>query len=146
MRVYEVDDEGVPLSSVTTDRYQPGNGTRPEIQALYINGNPTSGTFTLTWDGDTTSPLAYSASAATIETALNGRSLLVTWSGSGAQVVIEASSSFIGGSYLINSDFFLRDDELTRLPTGVYTPPTGAADSVAGLIIRPRAQNTWTVR
>lgn len=32
---------------------------------------PASGTFTLTWGGDTTSAIAYNASAATVQTALN---------------------------------------------------------------------------
>ena len=43
-----------------------------------------------------------------------------------------------GGEYIFDSDFFLRDDELPALPTGIQ-----AGDSVAGLIIKSRAQNVW---
>lgn len=39
----------------------------------------------------------------------------------------------------LNSDFYLKDNELPALPdSGI------SGDTLAGLIIRPRAQNTWT--
>ncbi len=41
-----------------------------EIQEIWFPGTPSGGTFTLTWQGDTTSAIAYGASAATIQTAL----------------------------------------------------------------------------
>lgn len=163
IRVYEVDDNGAPLAGISVDRYQPGNSLRPEIQIVRVTGGD-AGNFTLSWGGHTTANLAYSVSAAAVQTALNGlagigtvsvtetlalsdtRFFVVTWSGTGAKSVITGQASFTKSDYLLNSDFFLRDDELTRLPTGVYTPSSGAADTVAGLIIRPRAQNTWTVR
>lgn len=40
-----------------------------EIQTVTITGTPTGGTFTLTWDGETTGNIAYNAAAATVETA-----------------------------------------------------------------------------
>lgn len=49
-----------------------------------------------------------------------------------------------GGPYVIKNDFFLRDDELARLAEFTYSNPYAvAADTVPGIIIRPRAQNTW---
>lgn len=39
-------------------------------QKITISGDPTGGTFTLTFKGQTTAPIAYSASAATVETEL----------------------------------------------------------------------------
>ncbi|CAB4142614.1 hypothetical protein UFOVP448_22 [uncultured Caudovirales phage] len=45
-----------------------------EKQTIKINNNPTSGTFTLTYSGQTTSGIAYNASAATIQTALEALS------------------------------------------------------------------------
>lgn len=41
-----------------------------EVQTLTITGTPTGGTFTLTYSGQTTSAIAYNASASTVQTAL----------------------------------------------------------------------------
>lgn len=57
---------------------------------------PTAGTFTLTYNGQTTSALAYNASAATIQAALEGLSTI----GSG-NVVVTASSAPTAGSYVL---------------------------------------------
>jgi hypothetical protein len=57
------------------------------------------------------------------------------------------SPGFAGGPYVINNDYFLRDNELAQLPLEPYIPSTGiggVADTVPGLILRPRAQGTWT--
>ncbi len=43
-----------------------------------------------------------------------------------------------GGEYTFDADFFLRDDELPALPTGMQE-----GDTVPGLIIKSRAQNVW---
>lgn len=45
---------------------------------------------------------------------------------------------FAGGEYTFDSDFFLRDDELPALPTGMQE-----GDTLPGLIIKSRAQNVW---
>ena len=48
-----------------------------EVQAAAITGTaPTGGTFTLTWNGQTTAPIAYNATAAAVKTALDGLSNL----------------------------------------------------------------------
>lgn len=57
---------------------------------------PTAGTFTLTYNGETTGSLAYNASAASIQTALAGLSTI----GSG-NVQVTASSTPTAGSYII---------------------------------------------
>lgn len=41
-----------------------------EVQTITITGTPTGGTFTLTYDGATTSAIAYNAAAATVQAAL----------------------------------------------------------------------------
>jgi hypothetical protein len=41
-----------------------------EVQRITITGTPTGGTFTLTFQGNTTAPIAYNASAATVVAAL----------------------------------------------------------------------------
>lgn len=40
------------------------------VQTVTITGTPTGGTFTLTYNGQTTAPIAYNASAATVQAAL----------------------------------------------------------------------------
>lgn len=168
-RVFECDIYGNPLTNVTIERVQPGNGapgsgTRAEIQHLFLTGRPQNGTFRLIWNGQTTSEISYSASAATIQAALLAlsapptgivvsdisrsnlgvrfpiKSFEITWPTlSGAQPAITADASgLIGGDFSFANDFFLRDDELAQLPT--YALST---DTVAGMIIRPRAQGTW---
>lgn len=51
---------------------------RSEVQTLSIYGTPTGGTFTLTYDGQTTSSIAYNASASDVQTALLALSNLDT--------------------------------------------------------------------
>lgn len=41
-----------------------------EVQTVTITGGPTGGTFTLTFDGDTTDPIAFDAAATAVQTAL----------------------------------------------------------------------------
>jgi hypothetical protein len=65
-----------------------------ETQTVTITGSPTGGTFTLTYDGQTTAPIAYNASAADVQSALESLSNL----GSGA---VQVSGS-AGGPYSID--------------------------------------------
>lgn len=41
-----------------------------EVQQVAITGSPTGGSFTLTWNGDTTAAIAYNATAAQVQSAL----------------------------------------------------------------------------
>jgi hypothetical protein len=47
-----------------------------EVQKVTVNGTPTGGTFILTFRGATTGTIAYNASAATVQTALQGLSTI----------------------------------------------------------------------
>lgn len=47
-----------------------------EIQQIDLSGSPSSGNYTLTYDGQTTGSIAYNASAGTIQTALEGLSTI----------------------------------------------------------------------
>lgn len=62
-----------------------------EVQTVTISGAPTGGTFTLTFEGQTTSPLAFNATAADVQAALEALSTIgtgnVTVSGAGPYVV-----------------------------------------------------------
>jgi RHS repeat-associated protein len=68
------------------------------VQQVQLTGNPTGGTFTLTFNGQTTSALAYNASAATVQSALQalssigGGNALVASGTSGGWVVRFAGS------------------------------------------------------
>jgi hypothetical protein len=171
-RVYETDRNGVPLLNVTTDTIRPGTGAQTAIQGVYLTGEPTGGQFMLRYGASTTAPIDFDATAAEIATAINAlsgfgpgtvsvaedtrpttgvtypiRSFQVTWASTGARTPLtglNGTTPLAGGPFLIRSDFFLRDDELARLPVAAHAPASGIADSVPGLIMRPRAQNTWT--
>lgn len=51
-----------------------GNSPFLELQILSMGGSPTGGTFTITYSGQTTSPLAYNAPPATVQSALEALS------------------------------------------------------------------------
>ena len=55
------------------------NSGNSELQRITITGTPTGGTFTLTFDGQTTSALNHNSSASTVATALRALSNLENW-------------------------------------------------------------------
>ncbi len=59
---------------VTTTSANAGSTAVNEQQVITLTGTPTGGTFTLTYSGQTTSSIAYNASAATIDAALEALS------------------------------------------------------------------------
>ena len=64
-----------PASAVATATA--GTGTTNEIQTVYASGTVSGGTFTITFSGQTTSAIAYNASAATVQAALEALSNVV---------------------------------------------------------------------
>lgn len=78
-------DDGTPFTVTGSDADAAGFSVRVttiaeataglnEKQVITLGGNPTGGTFTLTFDGQTTGNLDYDATAAEVETALEGLS------------------------------------------------------------------------
>lgn len=66
---------GIPLGkNTTTGLYEPYAAVTNEVQTLTVTGGPTGGTFTITWSGQTTAALAYNATAAQVQTALEALS------------------------------------------------------------------------
>ena len=61
------------VTVTTTAASGSGSGVN-EVQTVTITGTPTGGTFTLTYSGQTTSAIAYNASAATVDAALEALS------------------------------------------------------------------------
>ncbi len=75
---------------------------------------PASGTFTLSWGGDTTSALAYNASAATVQTALNALASITTAGG------VTVSASADGGPYQITWNNAGSRAAITGEPAALY--------------------------
>lgn len=158
VRVQEVDKAGNPLNVTILDRFQAGTVAKAEITNLYIAGEPTGGTFTLSLGGNTTDPLDYDIDATALKAAMNLpvvsgglNANIATITGTGTPIdpwIITATdngsaplstvSSFSGGPTELEEDFYLQDNELPSLPTGMIT-----GDTLAGIIIRSRAQHTW---
>lgn len=68
---------GMLLGRITaTGLYGPYAGASSEVQSVTITGTPTGGTFTLTFDGETTAAVAYNAAASAVQTALTNLSNL----------------------------------------------------------------------
>jgi hypothetical protein len=69
---------GLVLAKITSGTgsglYGPYAGATNEGQTVTITGTPTGGTFTLTWQGETTAAIAYNATAAAVEAALEALS------------------------------------------------------------------------
>lgn len=66
---------GTPLAKIAASgKYGPYAGNAGEVQTVTITGGPTGGTYTLTFDGATTAAIAYNATAAAVQTALEALS------------------------------------------------------------------------
>lgn len=62
---------GIPLAKITASGlYGPYAASANEVQLLTITGSPTGGTWTATFQGATTAAIAYNATAATVQSAL----------------------------------------------------------------------------
>lgn len=108
-----VQDRSLIDTYIGTNIVADGPGTN-EVQTVTITGTPTGGTFTLTYGGNTTAPIAYNATAATVLAALQalpntqavsvgggpgpGTPYTVTFGGGGDVAAMTATGSFTGGS------------------------------------------------
>jgi uncharacterized phage protein gp47/JayE len=163
-RIVECDEDGDPLCNFLVDRRTYGSTGTTEVQVGYYTGYPKAGKFKLKWtEGGSTKEtgyITYGATAAEIKTAINAvkEKLIATVTGSGTVAdpfvftyegkgfhsLFESSQNFlrgqttVGATTVYDSDFFLKDDELPSLPSGALS-----SDTLPGLIIRKRAQNTW---
>lgn len=84
---------GITIVGPAIEVTQEGSPEAPEIQLVALENKPTGGTFTLTFGGNTTSSIAYNASAATVESALNALASI----GSGGVSVLGGN----GGPYRV---------------------------------------------
>lgn len=101
----------------------------PEVQTATITGGPTGGTFTLTYSGQTTAPIAYNAAASVVQTALENLSNLVP-----GDVIV---TGVAGGPYTITFSSTLGNvpqttSDATGL-TGGTTPGVTMATTTQGV-------------
>jgi uncharacterized phage protein gp47/JayE len=157
-RVYEVDVSGNRLTNFIFDRTRPGATGVSERWQGYFTGSPTGGDLVVAF-GASSNTVAYNVSAAAMQTALRAvtgnSSLTVTGSGTSVSPFLidwittgpvgtplaVSSVNLTGGDKIFMADFFLKDDELPALPDGAIT-----GDTAPGLILRQRAQNTFTTK
>lgn len=157
-RVVETDDNGNPLANFLIDRKTYGWGSATEVQIGYFTGAVNGGYFELYYELSGIK-VEYGMTASTIQSALTAKSIpitsvtgsgtptapfIFTFSAVGYRVSMVAknnhltSSTKISATTAYNTDFFLQDNELPALPSKALT-----TDTLPGLILRKRAQNTW---
>lgn len=115
--------------NATTGRYGPYGGTSDEQQTLTITGTPTGGTWTATYAGQTTSAIAYNASAAAVQAALEALSTV----GEG-NVTVTGSA---GGPYTVTFAGDLANTNVAQMTTadslsGGTDPAVAVATTTAG--------------
>lgn len=108
------------------------NTTSNQVQTISITGTPTGGTFTLTYDGQTTSAIAYNADAATVQAALVALSNLA----SGDVVITGSNPNFTAtfGGALSGTDVALLTADGSSL-TGGTTPDVDIAQVTGTLTV-----------
>jgi hypothetical protein len=117
--------------SATDGAFADANAGAHETQTVTITGVPTGGTFTLTFDGQTTAAIAFNATAATVEAALEALSTI----GQGNVQVTGAA----GGPYTVEFVGELADVNVSAMTadgsglTGGTTPGVTIATATAGV-------------
>jgi hypothetical protein len=107
----------------------PPNGTS-EIDTLTIGGTPTGGTFTLTYDGQTTAPIAWSATNATLLANIN--TALRALGNVGSTNITATANSLTAGIGTITLTFSGGlADRVVALMTANGTALTGTTPTVA---------------
>jgi hypothetical protein len=110
---------GAPFTKIETTQTT-GYAARDEIQTVTLT-SATGGTFRLAYRGQTTAPLAYNASAATVDSALEALSTV----GSGAISVSLASSVYtitFGGGSLHNTNVDSLQGDVSTATYGTRRP------------------------
>jgi hypothetical protein len=125
-RIQQFTEDGEFVRAWGYDVVASGGNDKPlvdEVEAVKIRA--TSGVFTLSYEGQTTAPLAYNATPAAVETALNGLSSIS--SGGGSVTVTGGVGDTTGSSpYLVTFDggpLQKTDVQLGIGTTGLALPP-----------------------
>jgi len=96
-------------------------------QLVSFQAAPTAGTWTLTFNGATTSPLAFDATAAQVEVALNGLSSI---GGVGGSVTVTPAPGAYGFQITFGGSLKKTDVALVSVATGGLTPTTAPVVAV----------------
>lgn len=120
----------------------PGSAGTNEIQQLTTTGTPTQGTFTLTYDGQTTSALNFNASAAEVDTALEALSNIgdgdVTCTGGPLPTAIDIE--FQGSLSATNVSELVVNDDLMQYAVSTLqdgSAGTAGVDEVQEITLAP---------
>ena len=108
VRLVESNDDGVDLPW----RYVDLTGYSIRVAIGNPGGDPTAGTFTLTFDGDTTAALTINATAAEIDTELNGLASMVTAGG--------CTVSAVSAGYQVSFDTVGAQNIITATTDGLF--------------------------
>lgn len=111
-----VDSDNGSALGIGITTIQAASSGRNEKQIITLAGTPTGGTFTLTYSGQTTGAIAYNASAATVQTALEGLSNIAV-----GDVTVTDNS---GGGWLVEFTGTLAGDDVALI-TGNGASLTG---------------------
>jgi hypothetical protein len=115
---------GIVLGRITaTGCYGPYSGTSSAVQSVTISGAPTGGTFTLTYGGHTTTAIAYNASAAAVQAALQALASI----GAGNCAVTGAA----GGPWTVTFTGALADQAITTMTESGASLTGGTSPAVA---------------
>lgn len=133
---------GVPVSTITGSgssfgvyvyTLKNGEAGTNEAQTVTLSGTPSAGTFTLTYEGETTAPIAYNASASTVDSALELLSTIpaggVTCSG-GSLPGSAVTVTFTGSLQYTNVSPLIIDDTGLKVIVTETTPGVTTANEV----------------
>ncbi|WP_346100561.1 hypothetical protein [Streptomyces olivaceiscleroticus] len=115
---------GIPLGkNATSGLYEPYAAVTNEVQTVTITGGPTGGTFTLTFSGQTTAAIAYNATPAAVQTALEALSNV-----NPGDITVTGTA---GGPYTLTfGGQYLGSDVAQASATGSFTGGTSPAVAV----------------
>ncbi|MBL8815973.1 MAG: hypothetical protein JNL58_08070 [Planctomyces sp.] len=121
---------------ITVTTTTEGAANANEVQTITLSPTPTGGTFTLTYAGQTTSPIAYNASAATVDTALEALSNIGV-----GDVTVTGSA---GGPWTVTFGGALANTNVQQI-TGNGSGLTGAATQTftAAQVTASSGPNHW---
>jgi hypothetical protein len=147
-RGYASGNKLVLLPSTFDYTTAPLNGTYTapinEVQTATKSGTISGGTFTLTWEGATTSALAYNASTATVQAALEGLSTIGT-----GNITVGGSALSSGNmTFTFTGDLAGTDVSLivlnSSLTGGGSAPITQTTQGVSGYVANTSLQSSWS--
>lgn len=124
---------GLSSNTIETITMRQGVAGTNEVQTVTLSGTPAAGTFTLTYDGQTTSDIAYNASAATVDAALEALSNIdagaVTCTG-GALPGSAVTVTFTGSLQYTNVNALIINDNKLKSSVVETTPGVTATNEI----------------